>query len=69
MQDDALYEKIDFLIELDRFERNRPVKDIEQLKKYRLSQAIWAGWYDYAHAREPREDDRFIVFPPENKKE
>ena len=67
-KDDRLDEKIKLLVELDRFEQWRQVENKDKYQQFKLSQALWAGWYDYAHAREPREDDWFIVFP-ENKKE
>ena len=44
---------IEFLVELDRFERER----------FRLSQAIWASKYDLVHARKPLTDDWYVIFP------
>jgi hypothetical protein len=60
-----LDEKIEFLVALDRFERERPVEDPEKRSKFRLSQAIWASKYDFVHARKPLTDDWFIIFPEE----
>lgn len=65
MQDNRLEQKIEFLLELDRFERERPVADPEQRRKFRLSQAIWASKYDSVHSRKPLVDDWFILFPKE----
>jgi hypothetical protein len=63
MQADDLDEKITFLEQLDRFEKERPLKDAAMHRKYRLSQAIWASKYDSVHARKPSEDGWFVVFP------
>ena len=55
-----------FLVEFDRFERLRPVQDPETRRKYRLSQAVWASWYDSVHSRNAPVNARYIVFPPTN---
>jgi hypothetical protein len=55
-----------FLVEFDRFERLRPVQDPETRRKYRLSQAVWASWYDSVHSRNAPVNARYIVFPPPN---
>ena len=60
-----LDEKIEFLVALDHFERERPVEDPEKRSKFRLSQAIWASKYDFVHARKPLTDDWFIIFSEE----
>ena len=60
-----LDEKIEFLVALDRFERERPVEDPGKRSKFRLSQAIWASKYDFVHARKPLTDDWFIILPGE----
>jgi hypothetical protein len=65
MQDDRLERKIGVLLELDRFERERPVADPETRRKFRLSQAIWASKYDSVRSRKPLVDDWFIMFPKE----
>ncbi len=65
VQDDRLERKIGFLLELERFERERPVADPEMRRKFRLSQAIWASKYDSVRARKPLVDDWFILFPKE----
>ena len=65
MEHNQLDRKIEFLLALDRFERERPVEDPEKRSKFRLSQAIWASKYDSVHARKPLMDDWFIVFPKE----
>jgi len=65
MKDHRLDKKIAFLVELDRFERERPVEDPEKRKKFRLSQAIWASKYDSVHSRKPLVDNLFIIFPKE----
>jgi hypothetical protein len=56
---------IEFLVKLDRFERERPLE--EQIQKererFRLSQAIWASKYDLVHGRKPLTDDWYIIFP------
>jgi hypothetical protein len=65
VNDDRLEPKIDFLLELDRFERERPVADPETRRKFRLSQAIWASKYDSVRSRKPLADDWFILFPKE----
>ncbi len=62
---EGLDEKIEFLMALNRFERERPVADPEKRSKFRLSQAIWASKYDSVHARQPLVDDWFIIFPEE----
>lgn len=53
-----------FLTEFDRFENLRPVQDPETHRRYRLSQAVWASWYDSVHARNAPVNSRYIVFPP-----
>ena len=53
-----------FLTEFDRFEKLRPVQDPETHRRYRLSQAVWASWYDSVHARNVPVNSRYIVFPP-----
>jgi hypothetical protein len=68
VNDALLDKKIEFLLELDRFERGRRVGDEDMHQKYRLSQAIWASKYDSVHTRKPLEDNWFVVFPLENKK-
>jgi hypothetical protein len=55
-----------FLVEFDRFERLRPVQDPETRRRYRLSQAVWASWYDSVHSRNAPVNARYIVFPPPN---
>ena len=65
IEDHRLRRKIEFLLELDRFERERPVEDPEKRRKFRLSQAIWASKYDSVHLRKPLVDDLFIIFPKE----
>lgn len=65
---ELLYKKIEFLLELDRFERGRRVGDEDMHQKYRLSQAIWASKYDSVHTRKPLEDNWFIIFPLKNEK-
>ncbi len=64
-EDRRLQKKIEFLLELNRFERERPVSDNEKRRKFRLSQAIWASKYDSVHFRKPLADDLFIIFPEE----
>ena len=64
LNDNRLEKKIEFLLELDRFEGGRKAEDEGQRQKYRLSQAIWASKYDSVHTRKPLEDNWFIVFPP-----
>jgi hypothetical protein len=56
---------IEFLVELDRFERERPLEAQSQKERerFRLSQAIWASKYDLVHARKPLTDDWYIIFP------
>jgi hypothetical protein len=56
---------IEFLVELDRFERERPVEEQTQKERARfcLSQAIWASKYDLVHARKPLTDDWYVIFP------
>jgi hypothetical protein len=63
IQEPFLDKKISLLLELDRFEQTRRVKDEITHQRYRLSQAIWASKYDSVHSRKPLEDDWFIVFP------
>lgn len=63
-----LDKKIEFLLELDRFEKGRRLKDEDMHQKYRLSQAIWASKYDSVHTRKPLEDNWFIIFPHQNKR-
>lgn len=65
IQHQRLDEKIEFLVALDRFERERPVEDPEKRSKFRLSQALWASKYDFVHARKPLTDDWFIIFSEE----
>jgi len=65
IEDHRLDRKTEFLLELDRFERERPVEDPEKRRKFRLSQAIWASKYDSVHLRKPLVDDLFIIFPKE----
>jgi len=55
-----------FLVEFDRFERLRPVQDPETRHRYRLSQAIWASWYDSVHSRNAPVNARYIVLPTSN---
>ena len=55
-----------FLVKFDRFERLRPVQDPETRRRYRLSQAVWASWYDSVHSRNAPVNARYIVFPPPN---
>jgi hypothetical protein len=64
MRNSDLDKKIELLLALDRFERGCDVQDAEKLRKYRLSQAIWASKYDSVHSRTPLEEDWFLVFPP-----
>jgi hypothetical protein len=56
---------IEFLVELDRFERERPLEAHlqEERARFRLSQAIWASKYDLVHARKPLTDDWYVIFP------
>jgi hypothetical protein len=68
VKDESLEKKIEFLLELDRFERGRRVGDADMHQKYRLSQAIWASKYDSVHTRKPLEDNWFIIFPFKNEK-
>ena len=68
VNDEVLYRKIEFLLELDRFERGRRLRDEDMYQKYRLSQAIWASKYDSVHTRKPLEDNWFIIFPLKNEK-
>jgi hypothetical protein len=68
INDGLLSRKIEFLLELDRFERGRRVEDEDRHQKYRLSQAIWGSKYDSVHARKPLEDNWFIIFPFKNGK-
>lgn len=65
IKDHRLDKKIAFLVELDRFERERPVGDPRKREKFRLSQAIWASKYDSVHSRKPLVDNLFIIFPKE----
>jgi len=68
VKDESLDKKIEFLLELDRFERGRRVENPDTHQKYRLSQAIWASKYDSVHTRKPLEDNWFIIFPFQNEK-
>jgi hypothetical protein len=68
VNDESLDKKIEFLLELDRFEQGRRVEDADTHQKFRLSQAIWASKYDSVHTRKPLEDNWFIIFPFENEK-
>ncbi|MFQ6093870.1 MAG: hypothetical protein ACE5OR_14555, partial [bacterium] len=65
IKDHRLDKKIAFLVELDHFERERPVEDPEKRKKFRLSQAMWASKYDSVHSRKPLVENLFIIFPKE----
>jgi hypothetical protein len=60
-----LQPKIDLLLQLAQFDRNRPVADPTARRRFRLSQAIWASKYDSVQARKPLRDDWFVVFPKE----
>ncbi|NIQ36994.1 MAG: hypothetical protein GTN81_00160 [Proteobacteria bacterium] len=65
IRDNRLNRKIEFLLELGRFEADRPVEDPDRRRKFRLSQAIWASKYDSVHFRKPLKEDLFIIFPEE----
>ncbi len=58
-----LDEKLDFLVALDAFDRQRKAEDEVQHRDYRLWQAVWASKYDSLKGRRPAVDDTFVIVP------
>jgi hypothetical protein len=57
--------KIELLIRLAAFEKQRVPKDPVKLRNFRMCQALWASQYAQIGARAPTVDNRFIQFPRE----
>jgi hypothetical protein len=65
LRSSSLQEKTSFLLELRKFEQERPLsrKNMGRRQRFRWGLATAASRYEFRRARHPIEDDWYIVFP------